>query len=72
MKQGELTDLGNLKMIERTCKCGCGCTFKTISQSKQQYRSDLCLRHKRDKSRAANHTWKMTMMTRIKSSNKSK
>lgn len=55
-----MTNILELKLIERTCKCGCGLKFKTKWGSKQEYRSEDC-RKLHGPKRPKNHTWKSDM-----------
>lgn len=57
------TDITHLKseMVERTCSCGCGLTFRVLKTSTQKYWSDECYRLKRAGARPPNHHWRQGM-----------
>lgn len=37
-----VTDISKIKLIERTCKCGCGGKFKVMPKSKLKFASKEC------------------------------
>lgn len=59
-----MTDLPDLEMVTRKCKCGCNLEFKVLKSSKQKFRSYDCQKLMEPKERT--HRWKQGMSYMIK------